>query len=90
MVHHPARAGGGPCPRLLFEIAPEYHSLGWAITAPSLTNGQFRSRIDRDPAPMEKLASSAGSTIVLEGEMYKRPKGTPAPCSPWYNRKTSP
>ena len=39
---------------------------------------------------MEKLARrlSRQHRFVLEGEMYKRPKGDPGPLLfPWYNRK---
>lgn len=58
--------------------------------AEPVTMAKFRSRIDRDPAPMEKLARrlSRQHRFALEGEMYKRPKGDPGPLLfPWYNRK---
>ncbi len=61
--------------------------------AEPVTMAKFRSRIDRDPAPMEKLARrlSRQHRFVLEGEMYKRPKGDPGPCSfPGTTGKTSP
>lgn len=79
----PEQEGWTHVPAFYFEIAPEYHSLGMGYYgAEPVTMAKFRSRIDRDPAPMEKLAAgSAGQhRFVLEGEMYKRPKGTRPPA----------
>ena len=87
----PEQEGWTHVPAFYFEIAPEYHSLGMGYYgAEPVTMAKFRSRIDRDPAPMEKLARrlSRQHRFVLEGEMYKRPKGDPGPLLfPWYNRK---
>ena len=87
----PEQEGWTHVPAFYFEIAPEYHSLGMGYYgAESVTMAKFRSRIDRDPAPMEKLARrlSRQHRFVLEGEMYKRPKGDPGPLLfPWSNRK---
>lgn len=87
----PEQEGWTHVPAFYFEIAPEYHSLGMGYYgAEPVTMAKFRSRIDRDPAPMEKLARrlSRQHRFALEGEMYKRPKGDPGPLLfPWYNRK---
>ena len=90
----PEQEGWTHVPAFYFEIAPEYHSLGMGYYgAEPVTMAKFRSRIDRDPAPMEKLARrlSRQHRFALEGEMYKRPKGgPPAPCSfPGTTGKTS-
>ena len=78
-------------PVFWFELGPEGYSYGMGFwQAPAVTMAKFRSRIDRDPAPMEKLARrlSRQHRFALEGEMYKRPKGDPGPLLfPWYNRK---
>src|SRR5699024_8339582 len=74
-----------------FEIAPEYYSFGMGCYDPTpATMAKLRSRIDRDPKPLEKLARRLNkSPFQLEGELYKRPKGDPGPLLfPWYNRKS--
>ena len=58
--------------------------------ATPLTMAKLRARVDRDPKPLEKLARRLArqSEFVLEGELYKRPKGDPGPLLfPWYNRR---
>ena len=81
--------GAEPC--FYFEIAPEYYSFGMGCYDPTpLTMAKLRARIDRDPAPLEKLARrlERQKEFVLEGECYKRPKGNPGPLlAPWYNRR---
>lgn len=78
-----------PC--FYFELAPEYYSYGAGCYDPTpLTMAKLRARIDRDPEPLEKLARrlERRGEFVLEGQVYKRPKGDPGPLlSPWYNRK---
>ena len=53
---------------------------------------KFRVRLDRDPAPFERLVRSLARQEVfqLTGVDYKRPKGeSPSPLlSPWYNKKS--
>ena len=81
----------GAVPCFYFELAPEYYSYGVGAYDPSpLTMAKLRARVDRDPKPLEKLARRLNrqSEFVLEGELYKRPKGDPGPLlSPWYNRR---
>ena len=81
----------GAVPCFYFELAPEYYSYGVGAYDPSpLTMTKLRARVDRDPKPLEKLARRLNrqSEFVLEGELYKRPKGDPGPLlSPWYNRR---
>ena len=81
----------GAVPSFYFEIAPEYYSYGMGCYDPTpLTMAKLRSRIHRDPAPLEKLARrlKKSAEFALEGQEYKRPKGDPGPLLyPWYNRK---
>ena len=90
----PEQEGWTHVPAFYFEIAPEYHSLGMGYYgAEPVTMAKFRSRIDRDPAPMESWpAGSAGSTdSCWRARCTNAPKGTPAPCSfPGTTGKTSP
>ena len=78
-----------PC--FFFEVAAERYSYGMGCWDPTpLTMAKLRARIDRDPAPVEKLARQLNrrGEFVLEGELYKRPKGDPGPLLyPWYNRR---
>jgi len=78
-------------PVFWFELTPEGWSYGMGFwMAPALTMAKFRARIDRDPKPMEKLARTLNrqEEFRLEGECYKRPKGSCSPLlEPWYNRK---
>ena len=87
--HFGEQEGAVPC--FYFELAPEYYSYGVGAYDPSpLTMTKLRARVDRDPKPLEKLARRLNrqSEFVLEGELYKRPKGDPGPLlSPWYNRR---
>ncbi|MCC8122351.1 MAG: DUF2461 domain-containing protein [Oscillospiraceae bacterium] len=78
-------------PVFWFEVKPEGYSYGMGYySATPLTMAKFRARIDRDPKEMERLARafSKQSVFQLEGEEYKRPKGSAsALLAPWYNRK---
>ena len=91
-MRHPTRAEGAE-PSFYFEIAPEYYSYGMGCYDPTpLTMARLRARIDRDPKPLERLARKLEQQkeFVLEGAMYKRPKGDPGPVLfPWYNRRQS-
>ena len=82
---------GGAAPGLYFEIAPEYYSYGMGFYDPApVTMAKLRARIDRDPKPLERLARrlEKRGEFVLEGQMYRRPKGDPGPLLfPWYNRR---
>lgn len=90
VLHRPGDdANNGPA--FYFELAPEYYSIGmgyWSATP--VTMAKFRARIDRDPAPMEKLARrfNRQSEFSLAGEEYCRPKGDKgALLNPWYSRR---
>lgn len=87
----PEQEGWTHVPAFYFEIAPEYHSLGMAITAPSPSPWSSSAPASTGTRPQWRSwpAGSAGQhRFVLEGEMYKRPKGDPGPLLfPWYNRK---
>lgn len=92
VLHSPGQeTDGGAAPAFYFEIAPEYYSIGMGYYAATpLTMAKFRARVDRDPKPVEKLARRLNrqSEYVLEGELYRRPKGEKgALLDPWYNRK---
>ena len=91
IVLHRPEGEGGSAPAFYFEIAPEYYSIGMGYySATPLTMARFRARVDRDPKPMEKLARrlKKQNNYVLEGELYRRPKGEKGLLlDPWYNRK---
>lgn len=92
VLHLPAQdTNGSTAPAFYFEIAPEYYSIGMGYySATALTMAKLRARIDRDPKPMEKLARRLNrqKSYVLEGELYRRPKGKKGTLlDPWYNRK---
>ena len=84
-------AEGTSSPEFYFEISPEAYSIGLVFYAMTpLVMAKLRARIDRDPKPMEKLARrlTKQTDFVLEGEEYRRPKGSRGPLlDPWYNRK---
>ena len=71
VMHRPKDGGMGAVPCFYFEIAPEYHSMGMGYyNAAPLTMAKFRARIDRDPAPVEKLArrlNQAGAALKVQG-----------------------
>ncbi len=91
VLHRPGDdANNGPA--FYFELAPEYYSIGMGywVAAPA-TMAKFRARMDRDPAPMEKLARrfDRQNEFSLSGEEYRRPKGDKgALLNPWYNRRS--
>ena len=91
VLHRPGDEEGR-VPAFYFEIAPEYYSTGMGFySATPMTMAKLRARMDRDPAPMEKLARSLNRQhrFVLEGESFRRPKGEKGPLlDPWYNRKS--
>ena len=81
----------GAVPSFYFEISPQCWSVGMGCyDATAMTMAKLRARIDRDPAPVEKLARKLNKhpDFALYGQEYKRPKGDPGPLlSPWYNRR---
>ena len=92
VLHTPAQdTGGSTAPAFYFEIAPEYYSIGMGYySATPLVMAKLRARIDHDPKTMEKLARrlSGQKNYVLEGELYRRPKGEKGSLlDPWYNRR---
>ena len=77
-------------PALYFEIAPNFFSYGCGYwDAGAATMAKLRARIENDPKKLEKLARRLNkSRFVLEGELFKRPKGEVGKLlDPWYNRK---
>ncbi len=78
-------------PAFYFEISPEgyEYGMGYYCARPVMME-QYRRRILREPASLEKLARKFDrqDRFHLEGEEYKRSKGD---CSsvlkPWFNRK---
>lgn len=92
VLHEPMKqTDGSTAPAFYFEIAPEYYSIGMGYySATPLVMAKLRARMDRDPKPMEKLARRLNrqTRYVLEGELYRRPKGEKGPLlNPWYNRR---
>lgn len=92
VLHEPMQqTNGRTAPAFYFEIAPEYYSIGMGYySATPLVMAKLRARMDRDPKPMEKLARclKKQDDYVLEGELYRRPKGKKGDLlDPWYNRK---
>ena len=83
---------GGSAPAFYFEVAPEYYSIGMGFySATPAVMAKLRARIDRDSKPMEGLARrlKKQNDYVLEGELYRRPKGEKGQLlDPWYNRKS--
>ena len=79
-------------PAFWFEVRAEGYNYGMGIySAAPATMARFRREIDQHPETIRKLAQAFAQQerFVLEGECYKRPKGTPpAPLDQWYNRKS--
>lgn len=78
-------------PVLWFELEPEgwSHGMGYYSAAP-LTMAKFRARLDRDPEGFRRLIRplKRQDTFRLEGEDYRRPKGSgPAGLEEWYNKR---
>lgn len=92
VLRTPGRDSRSAGPDFYFEIAPERYSIGMGYySATPLTMAKLRARIARDPKPMETLARAIArnSNFHLEGEEYRRPKGSKgALLDPWYNRKS--
>ncbi|MBE6972794.1 MAG: DUF2461 domain-containing protein [Ruminococcaceae bacterium] len=93
VLHAPSQDTTGSCaPGFYFEIAPEYYSIGMGFySATPAIMAKLRARIDRDPKPMERLARrlKKQDDYVLEGELYRRPKGEKGVLlNPWYNRRS--
>ena len=90
-LHRP-HEDGAFAPVFWFELTPDSWSCGMGFwQAPPLTMAKFRARMDRDPAPMEKLTRRLNrqARFVLEGPAYKRPTAAPAPLlAPWYAKKS--
>lgn len=78
-----------PC--FWFEVAADRYGYGMGCwNMPPVTMAKLRAQIDRDPAPVEKLARSVKrrGEFQMEGQAYKRPKGDPGPLLyPWYNSR---
>lgn len=78
-------------PVFWFEIRPEGYAYGMGMyEAKPVTMALMRREIDRDPAPLLRLAKRLESRpeLQLDAPEYKRPKGTAQPpLDRWYNRK---
>ena len=80
-------------PTFWFELMPEgwTYGMGYYMAKP-LTMAKLRSRMDRDPRPMEKLtrALNGQTEFVLETEDYKKPRSQPASdlLASWYQAKS--
>ena len=79
-------------PVLWFDLSPEswQYGLGYYQAKP-ITMAKFRARLDRNPAPFEKLIAPLEKQheFVLDGEEYKRKKEAPtAKTAAWYNKKS--
>lgn len=79
-------------PAFWFEVRAEGYNYGMGIyNAAPATMVRFRREIDEHPEAIRKLAQDFAKQdrFVLEGESYKRSKGSPpAPLDQWYNRKS--
>ena len=78
-------------PVFYFEIYPEgyEYGMGYYCPKPSLM-AAYRQHILDNPERMETLAQKLNEQDLfhLEGEEYKRPKGTVSQLlQPWFNRK---
>ena len=89
-IHQPAEAPGS-LPTFWFELTPEGYSYGMGFwEAPAGVMARLRARMDRDPAPMEKLARRLNRQrqFALEGTDYKRPAAAPSGLlQPWYSKR---
>ena len=79
-------------PTFWFELGPDYWGYGMGCwMARPMDMAKLRSRIVRDPKPMEKLTKALrGQTeFTLGGDTYKRPKaGAPSELlAPWFQMK---
>ncbi len=78
-------------PAFYFEISPEGYEYGMGYwCAKPVMMEQYRRRILREPKVLEQLARKMNGQELfhLEGEMYKRSKGTVDPLiQPWFDRK---
>ena len=78
-------------PNLFFELGPDGWAYGMGVwCSQASTAYKLRARMDRDPAPMERLTGllNSQSEFVLEGEEYSKKKTPSSPVlAPWYNKK---
>lgn len=80
-------------PAFWFELTPEEWSYGLGYWMPKpATLAKLRARIDRDPAPMERLTRrlARNTEFALNMEEYHRPRSE-APSevlAPWYRAKS--
>ncbi len=80
-----------PKPTFYFELSPEGYEYGMGyFCARPVDMEQFRRRVLREPKELEPLARKLNrqDRFQLEGEVYKRSKGTVNPVlQPWFDRK---
>ncbi len=81
-----------PKPTFYFELSPEGYEYGMGYyCARPVDMEQYRRRILRDPKPLEPLARKLNrqDRFHLEGQEYKRSKGTVDPLlQSWFDRKS--
>lgn len=78
-------------PMFWFEIGAADYGFGMGFySATPRQMEAYRQAVEANPARLERLAERllAQNTFVLEGELYKHPKGDLGPLlNPWYQRK---
>lgn len=78
-------------PSFYFGLAPELFTYGMGCyDAAPATMAKLRTRMDRDPAPMEHLTRQLQKTAFeIDAPQYKRPKRDPSDLlAPWYNSRS--
>ncbi len=78
-------------PSLWFEVSRQGYGYGLGYWGTPADMEAYRRRIRREPETLEKLVRGfeRQDTFALEGESYKRPKGSVSPLlDGWYNRKS--
>ena len=92
-VERPHDSGEGDwhgIPALWFEVSPRGWEYGFGYWGRPADMEQYRSRIRKDPKPLEKLVRrfNRQDVFTLEGEEYRRSRGeTTRLLTPWFNRK---
>lgn len=91
VIRHPGEDWTGK-PAFYVEISPEgyEYGMGYWCAKPVLME-QYRRRVLREPEALIRLARrmNAQEVFQLDGELYKRSKGTVDPLiQPWFDRKS--
>ena len=80
-------------PTFFFELTPDGWSYGLGYWMPRpVTMAKLRSRIDREPEPLEKLTRKLGrqKEFTLDAREYRRQRSQPPTdlLAPWYRMKS--